>query len=295
MKKKKKQQAIKNRQSDELIPDENVLSIYLNEISRIPLLTREEENEAARAAAKGNLDARNKLINGNLRFVVNIAKKYQGQGIPLADLISEGNIGLIQAIERYDVERGYHFISYAVWWIRQSIIKALSEKSRLIRLPINRAADLLRIVKIKNSLPDSHKNDNDIKEIACILNMNESHVEDMIAISREVVSLEKQVVSGKGTTPLGCFVEDCRNETPDQEMIRKALEADINDLLNTLNSREAEIIRCRYGLGQQHPLSLKEIGDRFDLTKERIRQIEEKALMRLQHPSRKSRLEAYVA
>ena len=291
----KKEKVRVNRRSRELNPDENVLAIYLNEISRIPLLTREEENEAARAAAKGNLAARNKLINGNLRFVVNVAKKYQGQGIPLADLISEGNIGLIQAVERYDAERGYHFISYAVWWIRQSILKALSEKSRLIRLPVNRAADLVRIEKTKKVLPDGQNSDNEIKEIAHMLNMDEGHVEDMIAISREIVSLEKQVNTGKWATPLGYFVEDIRYETPDQEMIRKALEADIDDLLNTLDSREAEIIRCRYGLGLQHPLSLKEIGDRFDLTKERIRQIEEKALVRLQHPSRKEKLEAYVA
>jgi RNA polymerase primary sigma factor len=275
--------------------DENVLAMYLNEISRIPLLTREEEDEAARAAAQGSLAARNRLINGNLRFVVNVVKKYQGQGIPLADLISEGNIGLVNAVERYDAGRGYRFISYAVWWIRQSILKALYEKSRLIRLPANRASDLIRIEKARKALPCSSGSENEMREIARLLDMDESHVEEMMAISRETVSLEKQVRTDNGSSILGDFLEDRRYDSPEKEVIQKALAADIDKMLDTLDIREAEIIRSRYGLGQQKPLSLKEIGERYDLSKERIRQIEKKALARLQHSSRKGKLEVYVA
>jgi RNA polymerase primary sigma factor len=244
---------------------------------------------------QGDLAARNRLITGNLRFVVNVVKKYQGQGIPLADLISEGNVGLMHAVERYDVNRGYRFISYAVWWIRQSILKALSEKSRLIRLPANRTGDLIRIEKARKALPCNLGSDNEVREIAGLLDMDESHVEEMMAISREIISLEKQISTNNGASMLGDFLEDKRYGAPDQEVIRKALAADIDEVLGTLDVREAEVIRSRYGLGLQKPLSLKEIGERYDLTKERIRQIEKKALSRLQHSSRKNRLEIYVA
>ena len=277
------------------IPEENVLSIYLKEISHIPLLTREEEEKIARAVANGDSAARERLIKGNLRFVVNVAKKYQGRGIPLADLINEGNIGLIKAVEKFDATKGYRFISYAVWWVRQSILKALSEKSRLIRLPVNRAADLIRIQKAKKILSGNSADDIEVQEIAHLLNMDENHVEDMMAISREIISLEKEVNVNKGASPLGNFIEDIRYESPDQVVIQEALESDIDKMLDTLDIREAEIIRSRYGLGNNEPLSLKELGDRYDLSKERIRQIEQKALTRLQHPSRLSRLEAYVA
>ena len=283
------------RKTKKATADENVLGMYLNEIARIPLLTREEENLCARAAVQGDMAARSRLINGNLRFVVNVAKRYQGQGIPLADLIGEGNMGLVQAVKKYDPDRGYHFISYAVWWIRQSILKALCEKSRLIRLPVNRAGDIIRIEKAKKTLNGDLHGEAEIREIARLLGMNERHIKEMIAISGEIVSLEKQVVTGKGVSSLGSFIADSRYEPPDWEMMQKAMEADINEMLDTLDYKEAEIIRSRYGLGKERPLSLKELGERFDLTKERIRQIEEKALARLQHCSRKEKLESYVA
>jgi len=275
--------------------DENVLAMYLKEINRIPLLTRDEEEKVAREAIKGNTVARNKLINGNLRFVVNIAKKYQGKGIPLADLINEGNIGLIKAVEKYDVNRGYHFISYAVWWIRQSIIKALCDQSRFIRLPVNRAAELMNIEKAQKLLSGSGNDDDEIREIASMLNMDENNVEDILAISKDIVSLDTMVNTGNGVSPLCNMIIDTRYSAPDQDVIHNSLKTEIEKVLDTLDSKEAEIIRCRYGLGKNEPMSLIEIGERFNLTKERIRQIEQKALVRLQYPSRKSKLEAYVA
>jgi RNA polymerase primary sigma factor len=267
----------------------------LEEISKIPLLTREEEDAIARAAVRGDKKARDKLAQANLRFVVNVAKKYQGQGLPLPDLISEGNIGLLNAIERYDVDKGYHFISYAVWWIRQAILKAICEKSRMIRLPLNRANEMVQIEKTRKLIQEGAGADSEIREIARLLNMEASHVADLVKISRGLVSLENPVYAGKDTSSLGDFIEDENYQPPDARAIEYALKKDIESVLKTLNEKEADIIRYRYGLGNTAPLSLKEIGERFNLTKERIRQIEKKAIKRLQHPSRQRLLEVYVA
>jgi RNA polymerase primary sigma factor len=274
---------------------DDVLGMYLKEISRLPLLSREEEYEAAKAAAQGDIYARNKLINSNLRFVLTVAKKYQGLGVPLSDLVNEGNIGLIQAAEKFDVNRGYRFISYAVWWIRQSILKALYEKSRFIRLPVNQTNDLIHIKRAKKKLAGHCRVEDQVQEIAQMLNIKEDYIEDIMAISREVVSLEKLADTEKGAFSLEELIVDDRYEAPDQEALNKSLEDDIEGILGTLDRKEAEIIRLHYGLGQRTPMSFKEIGDRFNLTKERIRQIEEKALTRLQHVSRKSKLAAYMA
>jgi RNA polymerase primary sigma factor len=274
--------------------DENILAFYLKEINRIPLLTREEEDSAARKAAEGNQAARDKLVSANLRFVVNVAKKYQGQGLPLGDLISEGNIGLLNAVERYDADKGYHFISYAVWWIRQAILKAICEKSRMIRLPLNRANELVQIEKARKMVQDLHGTDAEIKEVARLLNMEAEHVAEIINISRDLVSLENPLYADKDSS-IGDFIEDENYKAPEDHAVEAALEEDIESVLDTLNKKEAEIIRFRYGLGNKAPLSLKEIGDRFNLTKERIRQIEKKALKRLQHPSRQKLLASYVA
>jgi len=282
---------VKNRAKSE----ENILAMYLKEINRIPLLTREEEDSIARVAVNGSITARNKLVKSNLRFVVNVAKRYQGHGMPLLDLISEGNIGLIKAVEKYDADRGFHFISYAVWWIRQTILKALADQSRLIRLPVSRTNDLIQIEKAKTLLVGSQTNETEIRELAQLLSMDESHIEDMLAISRETLSLEKTVDIGRNASPLGNFVVDNRYDTPDQALFKKSLKSDIEEVLNTLSDKEAEIIRCRFGLDQRKPMNFQEIGDCFDLSKERIRQIEEKAIRLLQQPSRKSKLEAYVA
>jgi RNA polymerase primary sigma factor len=258
-------------------------------------MTREEEDAAARAAAKGDQRAKDRLVNANLRFVVNVAKKYQGQGFPLLDLISEGNVGLLNAVERYDVDKGYHFISYAVWWIRQAILKAICEKSRMIRLPLNRANELVQIEKARKLIQNDTSGDKENREIARLLDMDAEHVNGLVNISRDMVSLENPVSTDKDSSLLGDFIEDEAYGSPDQATVESALKEDIETVLGTLDKKEAEIIRFRYGLGNQSPLSLKEIGDRFHLTKERIRQIEKKAIKRLQHPARQRILESYVA
>ncbi len=275
--------------------DENSLSLYLKEISRIPLLSREEETNTARLAVKGDKAAKDRLVNANLRFVVNVAKKYQGQGLSLSDLISEGNIGLINAVEKFDVDKGFHFISYAVWWIRQSILKAICEKSRMIRLPLNRANELVQIEKAMKVVPEGTSTEEEINEIARMLSMDPSTVSNLISVSRDIVSLENPVYDNQNSSTLGDFIEDDHYQAPEDAMLEESLKDDIETVLSTLNRKEAEIIRSRFGLGKHAPMSLQEIGNRFKLTKERIRQIEKKALRMLQHPSRRTLLESYVA
>ncbi|MFO8065039.1 MAG: RNA polymerase sigma factor RpoD/SigA [Spirochaetia bacterium] len=269
--------------------------MYLKEINKIPLLTREEEDKYARAAADGDKSAKDMLVQANLRFVVNVAKKYQNQGLPLSDLISEGNIGLMNAIERFDVDKGYHFISYAVWWIRQAILKAICEKSRMIRLPLNRANELVQIEKVRKDIQGSNGEDAEMRKIAETLNMDQDHVADLINISRDLISLETPVYQEKDSSILGDFVEDEGYKPPETEVEEQSLKDDINHVLETLSSKEAEIIQYRFGLNGRSPLSLKEIGDKYNLTKERIRQIEKKALKRLQHPKRSQFLESYIS
>jgi RNA polymerase primary sigma factor len=269
--------------------------MYLKEINKVPLLTRQEEQDYASRAAKGEIYAQEKLIKANLRFVVNVAKKYQNQGLPLSDLISEGNIGLMNAIERFDVTKGYHFISYAVWWIRQAILKAICEKSRMIRLPLNRANELVQIEKVKKELQSTRGEEPPVADIAKMLDMDPSHVSDLLNISRELVSLETPIYAEKDSSLLCDFIEDKEYRAPDEHVMDKSLKEDINSVLKTLSDKEADIIQYRFGLNGRRPLSLKEIGTRYNLTKERIRQIEKKALKRLQHPSRSQFLKAYVA
>ena len=284
----------KAKKSQKIASSDNILSLYLRDISRYPLLSKEEEQIIAQAAAQGDITARNKLVNGNLRFVVNIAKKFQGQGLSLADLISEGNMGLITAAERFDTSRGCRFISYAVWWIRQAILKAICEKSRMIRLPMNKANELVRIEQARK-YTSGQGSENEINEISSILNMDRDAVVELMNISREMVSLENTVLSGHANSVIGDFIVDERNTSPAEDIVQEALRSDIENLLNTLDEKEAAVISYRFGLGNASPMSLKEIGERLNLTKERIRQIEKKAVNRLKHVSRMEKLKAYVA
>ena len=246
-------------------------------------------------AAAGDENAREILIKSNLRFVVNVAKKYQNRGIPLSDLINEGNIGLMNAIEKYDVDRGYHFISYAVWWIKQSILKSIGEKSRMIRLPLNRAGELVQIERAKKELLAENGIDPELQEIADSVGLDEEHVRDLINISRDLVSIDNPVKSGERESALlSDYIVDNKTPGPEDIVIDSSLKAEINKLLETLTEKEADIIEQRFGLNGLIPMSLKEIGDRYNLTKERIRQIEKKAIDRLKHVSRSRYLEAFV-
>ena len=284
----KARKAVKSKSAD------NTLAFFLSEINKIPLLNRKEEEETARAAAAGDKTAREKLINANLRFVVNIAKKYQSLGLQLDELIAEGNVGLVNAVDRFDVGKNCRFISYAVWWIRQSILSALCEKSRMIRLPISRAAELVKIEKAKRMIMDQRSVEDEVKEIADLLNMDKDRVTDLLVISREILSLD--IISSQyQDTPLVDLIEDNKYVTPDKAAEHRFMADDIENVLNTLSKNEADIIRNHYGLGQRPQLTLAELGMKYDLTKERIRQIEEKALTRLKNPVRGKKLQMYVA
>ena len=276
--------------------EDSVLTMYLKEINKIPLLSHEEETELALKAQKGDVAAKNKIINANLRFVVNVAKKYQNHGLDLEDLISEGNIGLMTAIEKFDVSKGYHFISYAVWWIRQCILKAVCEKSRAIRLPLNKANELVRIEHARKVVAGKKTEQQEYEEIGRMLNMDSAHVRDMINVSQEMISLDAELSSTEdGHNQLLDYQEDTNYKKPEEQVIENSLSSEINTVLKTLSPKEAKVIKLRYGLNGAKPMSLKEVGDRCNLTKERIRQIEKHAIIRLQSPSRSDRLSCYVA
>lgn len=276
--------------------ENNILALYLKDINKIPMLSHEEQSDLANKAQKGDKKAQDKLVNANLRFVVNVAKKYQNHGLDLTDLISEGNLGLLTAVEKFDSSKGYHFISYAVWWIRQSILKAICEKSRPIRLPLNRANELVQIEHAKKVLGHKKTEQQEYEEIGKMLNMEPSHVREMINISRDMISLDAEINDGENNhAKIGDFFEDDTYDRPEEKAIDNAMKNDINNIVDSLKPNEAKIIRMRFGLNGYKPMSLKEVGEICDLTKERIRQIEKNAIVRLQHPTRSRKLEAYVA
>ncbi|MCL2520646.1 MAG: RNA polymerase sigma factor RpoD/SigA [Spirochaetaceae bacterium] len=287
---------MKNSKKIKYDEDENALSLYLKEINEIKLLSHEEEIAIAKLAKAGDEEARALLAKSHLRFVVNVAKKFQNQGMSLADLISEGNLGLLQAIDRFDPEQGFHFISYAVWWIRQAIMKALGEKARSIRLPQNRANELVQIEKVRKSLANSGK-EPEAEEIAQLLGLNKDTVQLLLNVARGTVSLDAPTrIDSDSSSTLGEFIPDNYYATPQELTEQAELKVEINAMLSSfLTQREARILELRFGLNGKEAMSLKDIGERFNLTKERIRQIEKKALARLQHPTRRRRLEAFVA
>ncbi|MBQ0072186.1 MAG: sigma-70 family RNA polymerase sigma factor [Spirochaetales bacterium] len=262
--------------------DNEVLSSYLSTIDAIPLLTYEEEYELAVKAKNGNKRAREKLINANLRFVVSVAKKYRGQGMPLEDLIEEGNYGLVTAVDKFEPEKGYHFISYAVWWIRQSILKALAEQSRPVRLPLNRSNELIQITRAQNTLIHrDHKSSPTCAEIAAEAGLDEKLVKDLLTISRDMVSFDSPLKGDEeGESSLADLVEDS-SVGPEDVAITAAMENDVRSLLSVLSDKERDIIEKRYGFNGEEQKSLKTIGDEYNLTKERIRQIEKTALLKI--------------
>jgi RNA polymerase primary sigma factor len=275
--------------------DDNLLCLYLREINRYPLLSREEEEVLTRRAVADDREAKERLIRANLRFVVTVAKRYRTKDIPLLDLINEGNIGLLKAVEHFDVDRGNHFISYAAWWVRQSILKALSDKSRMIRLPWNRVNELVHIErKRREQLADSSKAA-DLGRIAEELGMSEDHVQNLINLSQTPLSLDSPVQGDAEFSLLGDLIHDTSGESPEEAAVSRSLSDHIRDLLETLTPKEAEILSLRYGLNGKKRLSLREIGIQYRLSRERVRQIEKKAITKLRAPSCRRLLEAYVA
>ena len=274
---------------------EKSLDLYLKEINNTPLLTREQEKELARRIRKGDEKALHELVKANLRFVVSIAKQYVNQGLSLADLINEGNLGLIKAAHRFDEKRGYKFISYAVWWIRQAMLQALAEQSRIVRLPLNRAGTLYRIGKAARELDQELGRNPDVEEIAEKLNLPQDEVRDTMQIANSHLSLDASFNNDEDENSLIDYLADEDQESPDEMTYTNALSEDMQKALSTLTERERTILTLYYGLGGEEPLTLEEIGNRMNLTRERIRQIKEKAIMRLRHSSRAKYLKGYVA
>ncbi len=271
------------------------LDKYLQEIGKVELLTPEQEIELARIIKKGGHEANialERLVKANLRFVVSVAKQYQNQGLSLGDLINEGNLGLIKAAKRFDETRGFKFISYAVWWIRQSILQALAEQSRIVRLPLNRVGALNKIGKKFSELEQEFEREPTAAELAEQLNMSVSEIAETIKISGRHLSVDAPFVQGEDNRLLDVLPNEMQ-PPPDHELMRESLRLEVQQVLATLSPREAEVIKLYFGLdGNQ--LTLEEIGEKFNLTRERVRQIKEKAIRRLRHASRSKSLRSYL-
>ncbi|MDZ7766838.1 MAG: RNA polymerase sigma factor RpoD/SigA [Melioribacteraceae bacterium] len=269
------------------------LDKYLQEIGKVDLLTPEEEIDLAIKIKKGDQIALEKLVKANLRFVVSVAKQYQNQGLTLGDLINEGNLGLIKAAKRFDETRGFKFISYAVWWIRQSILQALAEQSRIVRLPLNRVGALNKIGKAYSNLEQEFEREPSANEIANELQMDLTEVSDALKISGRHVSMDAPFAQGEENRLLDILTND-EQPSPDHILMADSLRSEIERALASLTDRETEVIKLYFGLGTEHSLTLEEIGERFNLTRERVRQIKEKAIRRLRHASRSKNLRSYL-
>ncbi len=269
------------------------LDKYLQEIGKVDLLTPDEEVELAKRIKEGDQMALERLTKANLRFVVSVAKQYQNQGLSLGDLINEGNLGLIKAAQRFDETRGFKFISYAVWWIRQSILQALAEQSRIVRLPLNRVGSLNKISKTFSELEQKYEREPSPDELAEVLDVNSSEVVDTMKISGRHVSMDAPFIQGEENSLLDVLENDT-DPTPDQGLINDSLRREVQRALSTLTEREADVISLYFGLNGEHSMTLEEIGERFSLTRERVRQIKEKAIRRLRHTSRSKTLKPYL-
>jgi len=275
------------------IGSEDSLDRYLYEISKVPLLSPEQEITLAKEIRGGDAEALEKLTKSNLRFVVSVAKQYQNQGLSLGDLISEGNLGLIKAANRFDETRGFKFISYAVWWIRQSILQALAEQSRIVRIPLNRIGALNKIERIFNCLEQEYEREPSANEIAEQLSMATDDVSEALSITGKYMSLDAPF-NDEEDNKLIDVLESDDLPAPDRDLIEESLRIEVERALNTLSEREARVLRLYFGVGEDNPLTLEEIGIRFNLTRERVRQIKEKALRRLRHKSRSKILRKYL-
>jgi len=271
---------------------EGSLDQYLKEISQYPLIDRAEEARLARGIRAGDPEALDKLVRSNLRFVVSVSKKYQNQGVPLSDLINEGNCGLIRAAHKFDETKGIKFISYAVWWIRQAILQALAEQSRIVRVPLNRAGALYRIGRRSSALLQELGREPTVEEIAEDLDISHEEVERTLAISQGHLSLDAPMTPGEDNRLLD-YLPDQLSPGPEDEAYEHALKDRIQDSLSSLKEREAKILRLYFGLDEQEPMTLEEIGSILNITRERVRQIKEKALGRLRHASRARFLESF--
>jgi RNA polymerase primary sigma factor len=269
------------------------LDKYLQEIGKVDLITAEEEVELAQKIRAGDTNALDKLTKANLRFVVSVAKQYQNQGLTLPDLINEGNLGLIKAAKRFDETRGFKFISYAVWWIRQSILQALAEQSRIVRLPLNKIGSINKINKMYAFLEQANERVPSAEEIAKELDMTVSDVKESMKNTGRHVSMDAPLVEGEDSNLYDVL---CSGESPnpDRNLLHESLRTEIERALETLTPREADVVRLYFGLGEKHAMTLEEIGETFDLTRERVRQIKEKAIRRLKHTSRSRILKTYL-
>jgi len=279
-------------EKNQFLTEENSLALYLKEIGKNKTLSIEEEAIAAVRIRKGDRKALEKLVKANLRFVVSVSRNYQNQGLPLSDLINEGNLGLIRAAKRFDEKKNFKCISYAVWWIRQAILQALAEQSRIIKLPLNRVGTIHKIGKAQSKLEQKYRRNPAVEEIARELKLDEEEVRETIKIGNSHMSLDAPLVHGEDSKLMDLLRDDDQ-ELPDDGVIEISLQDEINQTLNTLTEREKEVIKLYFGIGEETAHTLEEIGQRFNLTRERARQIKEKALRRLKHSSRSQRLRIY--
>ena len=269
------------------------LDKYLQEIGKVDLITADEEVELAQLIKAGDQRALEKLTKANLRFVVSVAKQYQNQGLTLPDLINEGNLGLIKAAKRFDETRGFKFISYAVWWIRQSILQALAEQSRIVRLPLNKIGSINKINKMYAFLEQENERPPSAEEIAKKLDMTVNDVKESMKNSGRHVSMDAPLIEGEDSN-LYDVLNSGESPNPDRKLLHESLRIEINRALETLTPREADVVKLYFGLGEHQPMTLEEIGETFDLTRERVRQIKEKAIRRLKHTSRSKILKTYL-